>query len=1087
MPDIYLTPAAINYLTQVILALVIVCYFSYHTFASKDQNPPSPHTPLLLGIFVSVLMIVLLFFGDAALPPSSRLYAVYLENTVIGLFLTILTQFAYRFPRLYPQRRWEARLALAVNLLYTLWEAGFAVYRGRLLLQEHQVLYRPAQPDYVLIACLAWAPLAFLRQAVAVSQAERDQAGLENPSGLSNRRRLRRPQNQAGQAVRAFALVFLIPVGLGLINIGRATFIIPTAVFQSSMSAGILLTQFAFASVYLDYLPETTSFQVRLVGITLVTVLAVFGAVGWVMTPAHATLYRPAITDHQTLRFTPNARGGYDVTPAEFHFADDLGNPVDLKPWRPLSGPLETAAAIPFTFPFFGQTGQTVWVMCNGVVSIDGPVDYRDMEYHYATTPAIFPLFVSMVLPNNVFARVEEERLTLTWYQAPAFYNPQARFTFQVVLHRDGVFEITYAGLPDWPYQSEASPFANVWVVGALPGLPGQAPQMVDFTQLPLQGGPQGILQDHYLTFRRYLHQSLLPLAHLILVGSLVVIVGFPVAFYLNLIKPLNMLLAGVKQVEAGNLETIIPVQYHDEIGFLTQAFNSMVARLHELVTGLDLRVAERTQQLSQRNIELLQARDAAEAANQAKSIFLANMSHELRTPLTAIMGFSEMLAHDPQLTPDQKKWLGIINSSGEHLLTIINDVLMMAKIEAGRLTLQERAFDLPDLLYGLVELFRLRAAEKRLVLLLEAAPDLPQHVVADASKFRQILINLLGNAVKFTNEGSITLRAYRAPDTQCHHAPAARWPLRCEVEDTGPGIDPADLENIFEPFMQSDSALVQEGTGLGLAISRKFARLMGGELVAANVGGTPGRGALFTLDLPVRLASEQERAELLPTPCRPPGRLAPGQLAADNRPYRLLVAEDAPENRELLVNILKQLGFEIRVVVNGQEAVDVWQAWRPHLIFMDMHMPGLDGYAATRAIKAMPGSEATVIVAITASALEDERQQMLAEGCDGVVNKPFHQHEIEELLVKLLGVRLVHEAATITPPTTGPGPGLDLTGLPADWIAALRQAAIEADGDRLAALAENIREHRPALATALREAASDYNYTAILAAIPAP
>ncbi len=1079
---LYLTPASIGYLTQFILALLITGYFAYRVVNLRRRGEGSAHASLLVGFFASVAAIVLLFFLDAALPPSPRLYAVYLENTVIGLFLTLLTQFAYHFPRLYPQRRWEAHIVLAINLLYTLGEAGFAVYRGRLLLQERQVLYRPIQPDYVLVACLAWAPLAFLRQTVAASQHERGgrAPGFLDWSGL---RDVWRPQGQAARAARMFALVFLIPVVLGLLNILRAKFVIPTGVFQSAMSAGILLTQFAFASVYLGYLPETTSFQVRLVGITLVTVLAVFGAVAWVMTPSHAAVYRPAIADHRTLRFTPNARGGYDVTQAEFHFDDDLGRPVDLRLWRPFAGLLEAAADIPFLFPFFGRTGQTVWVMRSGAVSIDAPVDYRAMEYHYATTPVIFPLFVSMD-SSDVYAKNEGERLTLTWYRASAFYNPQARFTFQVVLHRDGTFEITYDGLPDWPYQPEASPFANVWVVGALPGTPGQAPQTVDFTQLPLQGGPQGMVQDHYLAFRGHLHRLLLPLAVLILLGSLVVVVGFPVAFYLNLIRPLNALLAGVRRIEAGDLEVVMPIQYHDEIGFLTQAFNSMTAQLYGLITGLEAQVVARTQQLERQNIELGQAKETAEAANRAKSVFLANMSHELRTPLTAIVGFSELMAQDPLLTPLQKERLGIINRSGEHLLALINDVLAMAKIEAGRLTLQERVFDLPELLYGLVELFRPRASEKGLMLTLNVDPNLPRYVVADISKFRQILINLLGNAIKFTSEGSVTLRAYLAPDTHGCPDTSGRCVLRCEVEDTGPGIDPAGLESIFEPFTRSESAPTQEGTGLGLSISRSFARLMGGELVAANVGS--GRGALFTLDLPVRLASEQEVAEMLPTPPLRPARLVAGQLAPDDRAYCLLVAEDMPESRELLVNMLEQLGFEVRAAVNGQEAIDVWQEWRPHLIFMDMRMPILDGHAATRFIRAASGGKATAIVAMTASAFEDERQQMLAEGCDAVVIKPFRQREIEEVLVRLLGVQFVYEEAVAAPPTVGERyRGLDLTGLPADWVAALRQAAMEADGDQISALAKGIREHRPELAAALLEAADDYDYGAILEAMP--
>lgn len=745
MQTIYLTPASIGYMTQLVLALAIAGYFGYRAIASRRRGEKGAPVSLLAVFFVSVVLVMLLFFLDAALPPTPRLYAVYLENTVVGLFLTLLTQFAYRFPRLYPQRKWEARIVLVLDLLYTLWEARFAVYRGRLLLQDNYVVYRPITLDRALIVCLALAPLAFLRQTVAVSKHEQARPGFLYRSGIGH---LWRPQGREAQAVRAFALVFLLPVALSLVNIGRATFRISPAVFQSSMSAGILLTQFLFALVYLNYTPETTSFQLRLVGITLVTVLAVFGAAGWVMTPPHIADYRPALADQQTLRFTPNAGGGYDVSPAEFHFDADLGSEMDLRPLADTSHLWEEVADVAFTFPFYGETAQTIWVMQSGAVSMDAPIDYPSMEYYYAGKPAIFPLFTSLNShpDGGVFTKQEGERLTITWYRLPAVYDPQARFTLQLVLHRDGVFEITTNGLPYVPYDPDASPFANVWVMGALPGRIDQAPEVVDLTTAPLAGGPRGIVQDHYLEFRRYMHRLLLPLALLIGVSSLFVVVGFPILFYLNLIRPLNALLEGVRRVNAGDLETTMPVQYHDEIGFPTEAFNGMVARLRGLVTGLEAQVAQRTQQLTDQNIELFQAKEDAEAASRAKSAFLANISHELRTPLTAIIGFSELLASDPQATPRQKESLGIINRSGEHLLALINDVLTMARIEAGRMERQEQAFGLFRLLHGLVELFRLRASEKGLLLAFDMAPDVPQYVIADAGKLRQILTNLLGN-----------------------------------------------------------------------------------------------------------------------------------------------------------------------------------------------------------------------------------------------------------------------------------------------------------------------------------------------------
>jgi len=295
-------------------------------------------------------------------------------------------------------------------------------------------------------------------------------------------------------------------------------------------------------------------------------------------------------------------------------------------------------------------------------------------------------------------------------------------------------------------------------------------------------------------------------------------------------------------------------------------------------------------------------------------------------------------------------------------------------------------------------------------------------------------------------------------------------------------------LETIFEPFVQIDDGKTwAEGSGLGLAISRQFTRLMGGDLRASSEG-VPGKGTLLSLTIPVAPAQEDVAANLAKAARPAAVGLAPGQFAADGNPYRLLVADDAPETCDLLTRMLSQLGFEVRTVANGQEAIDVWQTWRSHLIWMDIRMPVMDGHEATRRIKATPEGRATVIVALTASAFEEERQQVLAEGCDDFVRKPFRQHEIEDVLVKHLGVRFVYEALeSALPAGDAQRPASELEALPADWLAELRRAVIEADADKLTALAERIREQRPMLAAALLEWTNAFDYDAILAAIAQP
>ncbi len=955
---LYLTPSAIGYLTQVILAVLISGYMLWRAW-----RPRSPlHARLLSGFWVALTAFLTSLLAEAALPATPHLCVVLLQTPLLCLAWMCLLRFACHFPHPLSAPRRVTNIVLSLSGLYTLWEWGYAAFRF-VRLGVGVVEYRPDWSDWLLLLFLSGPVMVFLQQMYRHTPASgRLAARVAAP--------WRCPPTHQVHTLRSFSLIFMGVAALGLFSILRTFYLLSTALANLGIGIGILIALFAFALTYLNQQSETISFTIRLSGATLVVMLSILGLVGWIVAPPHITTYRPALKSALALRFTPDANG-YRIAEIPFEFDPDLGRDLGLDDGR-LRGCSEP---LDMVFPFYGQTYWQVYVCNDGTISLGQVVRYREYQYHYgAGVPLLLPLLIDLdptISPGGVFVRQDAGRLIVTWNRLRAFRQPQAEFTFQAVLHTDGRFDFVYAALSqDIPFLPNDDPGASLWAVGALPGrLGGPGPAMFSLAHLPTRGDAQGMIYDMHLEFRQYLHRLMAPLAGLVLAVSILIVGGFPLLFYINLMRPLNTLLDGVRQMEAGRLESRVPVQFEDEIGSLTRSFNTLAAALSDLIYNLGERVAERTAELNTANADLraeIAAREQAHATIIVQQRALAALEERARLGRDLHDGIGQVLGYiNVQTQAARTLFAQGKNAAGDALLARLVGLAQQGHAEVREFILGMRRDD--DEQASRPPSLDFLAALRQYVAQCEhwygqpVILDLPP--VWDAAWLSQtaeihllrLVQEALTNALRHAQAGQVQV-CLAQQDSE----------LILTVMDNGIGFE-ADRE----------SGIEDKAGHFGLAIMRERAVQVGGQIEIAS---SSGQGTRIVLRMPIVS-----------------GDARPGDASS----LRVLLVDDQPIFVEGLRNLLQAQGVQVvGVAQDGLEAHEQVHQTQPDVVVMDLDMPRCDGLEATRRILAE--FPQTRILILTVSADANSLFEALKAGAAGYLLKNMDADAFIDILFNL-------------------------------------------------------------------------------------